>query len=70
MTSKNLTLSDRLFEKGPETEKLITVKEAADMLCISHFTLYGLASDGKIPRVKIGRCVRFRLSDIQKVVRS
>lgn len=51
-------------------ERLIKVKLAAEMLCIAPVTLYHLAANGKIPCVRVGRCVRFRYSDIRKVVNS
>lgn len=52
----------------PAPDRLITVKEAGELLALSKFTLYGMASEGKMPCVKIGRCVRFRLSDIRKLI--
>lgn len=58
---------DRLFDI-PAPDRLITAKEAGALLAMSKFTLYGMASEGKMPCVKIGRCVRFRLSDIRKLI--
>lgn len=47
---------------------LLTVHEAASYLRWSPATLYTLASRRKLPFVKVGRSLRFRRSDIEKLV--
>ena len=50
--------------------RLMTVREAANYLAISVSTLYGWAWQRKVPFVKVGRALRFDLSDLEKFVRS
>jgi excisionase family DNA binding protein len=54
-------------------EKLLTVEEVAEMLGVSTAFVYQHASGSrrpKIPCVKIGRSVRFRLSSIEEFIRA
>lgn len=41
------------------TSELLTIKEFAKIVKIAPKTLYRLASDGKIPCIRIGRNIRF-----------
>ncbi len=71
----NIPVSDRsvnesFFEIEPRQDRLLTVAEVGQILSLSIFTVYGLASEGRLPRVKIGRCVRFRYSDIRNLMNS
>lgn len=52
------------------TQLLITKKEAAELLAISVRHLERLIADGVIKVIRLGRTVRLRLSDIQKLVES
>jgi excisionase family DNA binding protein len=45
---------------------LLTPKQAAESLAISPRKLWGLTASGEIPHVKIGRCVRYPLDDLQR----
>lgn len=47
---------------------LVTDAEAADMLSVCPKTITNLADDGKLPRIRIGRSVRFAVSDLQAFV--
>jgi excisionase family DNA binding protein len=48
---------------------LLMSREAAKLLAVSERTLWGLTVPrGPIPTVKIGRCVRFALTDLQAFV--
>ena len=47
-------------------QKLLTVKEAADLLKVSCFTIYRKALDGKIPSLKVGKLRRFQESSLTK----
>ena len=46
------------------SERLLTVSEAAEFLSISATKLAELGKEGQIPRVRIGRAVRFDRSDL------
>jgi len=45
-------------------ERLIRPAEVAEYLSVSIFHVYRMAREGELPHVKIGRAVRFRLSEI------
>lgn len=44
-------------------EKLITVKDASELLSINPFSLYKMALQRKIPSVKLGKLRRFKESE-------
>ena len=50
-------------------DRLLTVKAAADMLSMQPSTLYDWARERRIASVKIGRALRFRLSDLEKLIK-
>ena len=54
----------------PPPAVLVTLKEAAKLLAISERTLWQLQADGRLPSVRIGRCLRFRVSDIEAFAQS
>lgn len=47
---------------------LVDVKQAASLLGIGRTTLYELINEGAITPVRIGKCVRFPLSDLERFV--
>ena len=49
---------------------LVTAREAADLLAISTRTLWTLTNVGDIPVVRIGRCVRYDVADLQAWIES
>ena len=51
-------------------QKLLNVAEAAEYLGTTTKTLYSKASRREIPTVKIGRSLRFRLGDLEQIVRA
>jgi excisionase family DNA binding protein len=53
--------------KAPE--RLLTADEVADHLGFKTGTIYQKVSQGTIPYVKLGRAVRFRLSEIEEWIR-
>jgi excisionase family DNA binding protein len=55
--------------KLPENDRLLDVREAAAMLGLKPSTLYQWAYERRLPVVKLGRALRFRLSAIQKLIR-
>jgi excisionase family DNA binding protein len=43
---------------------LVNDREASRLLSISRSKFHLLVSDGRIPRLKLGRCARYRRTDI------
>ncbi len=52
------------------TESLLTPAEAAAILKIGRSKLYELIARGSIESVKLGRCRRFRRTDLDRFVRT
>lgn len=58
---------DQSTQTAPD--RLLDVREAAEMLGLKPSTLYQWAYERRIPVVKLfGRALRFRVSDLQKLV--
>jgi excisionase family DNA binding protein len=52
-------------------DRLLTVREAAEMLGVAPSTIYQWSYERRIPSVKLmGRALRFRLSAIEKIIRA
>ena len=49
---------------APASPLLVDTREAAWLLCVSPRTLWTLADTGQIPRLKIGKAVRFDVRDL------
>ena len=47
-------------------DKVLTVKEAANVLAVSAATVYRWAREGLLPRHKMGGSVRFTLEDLER----
>lgn len=47
---------------------LLTVPEAARLLSLSNRTVWGLARSGKLRRIRIGRSLRIRRSDVETLI--
>ena len=47
---------------------LLTPQQAAETLAISPRKLWGMTASGEIPHVRLGRCVRYPLADLQRWV--
>ena len=45
---------------------LLTPQQAAVALAISPRKLWGITDSGEIPHVRVGRCVRYLLDDLQR----
>ena len=45
--------------------RLLKPREAAKFLCVSERTLWSLSNGGGLPRVQIGRAVRYDLTDLR-----
>ena len=48
--------------------RLLKPEEACEVLRVSKPTLYQLSSRGAIRKVKLGACLRFRLSDLEAFI--
>jgi excisionase family DNA binding protein len=59
-------MSTRNYEHSQD--RLLDVKEAAAMLGLKPSTLYQWAYERRLPVVKLGRALRFRLSDLQALI--
>ena len=62
--------ADREFEpSGPGTPELLTAKQVAAMLNVSHRTIYRLVACGELPGpVKVGSASRFPASEVHGFV--
>jgi len=49
-------------------QKLLSKKEVAEAFSVSIRSVERLAARGKLTKVKIGGCVRFRLNEIQAMM--
>ena len=49
--------------------EMLTVAEAADILCISRRTVYRLVESQKIPHMKLSGCVRFEKNILEQWIR-
>ena len=45
---------------------LLSPQEAARALGVSERTLWSLKASGEIPHVRLGRCVRYPVADLQR----
>jgi excisionase family DNA binding protein len=50
------------------SDRLLDVVEAASLLRLRPRTLYKLASERRLPVVKVGRATRFRLSSLLRLI--
>ena len=48
------------------TALLLTPRQAAKALAISPRKLWGMTASREIPHVRVGRCVRYPLDDLQR----
>ena len=53
-----------------ETDCLLKPAEAADYLGLTLATIYTKASRRQLPTVKVGRSLRFRRSDLERIVKA
>ncbi|MGD0390760.1 MAG: helix-turn-helix domain-containing protein [Tepidisphaeraceae bacterium] len=53
----------------PAAVILVDAREAARRLAISPRTLWQLTKDHAMPSIKIGRCVRYRVVDLEEWTR-
>jgi excisionase family DNA binding protein len=53
-----------------ERDRLLKPTEAADYLGFTLATIYTKASRRQLPTVKVGRSLRFRRADLEKIVKA
>lgn len=58
------------MENKEMRDPLLTPEEAAEYLKIGEGTVRNMAAAGQLPKTKIGRSLRFRLSDLNRWVDS
>ena len=56
------------IETAPPEKRLLSVKEVAAFLSVSKATVYVMMERGDLPSVKFGRCRRFWLADVERLV--
>jgi len=56
----------RHSQQDQQEFKLLTIKEVAQILQVSERTIWNLTDSGELPRVRIGRSVRFRMEDVRQ----
>lgn len=49
-------------------KKLVSIKEAAELLGLSDRWVYNRIADGSIPIIKLGGATRISLADLEKIV--
>ncbi len=49
--------------------QLLTIFEAATLLSVAPVTLRKWSQQGRVPIVRLGRAVRMRLADVEKITR-
>ena len=54
---------------SPSTDRLLRVREAADLLGVSVRIIHRLVATGDLHKIKIGTAARFRLSDVEVIMR-
>lgn len=64
--SDRLVINPIITDVGPIAPLLLTSRQAARMLAVSERTLWSLSADQKLPRVLIGRAIRYRLADLER----
>lgn len=58
---------DRMSPPSP-FDRLLKIEEVKEITTLSIRTIFVLAATGVLPRVKIGRASRYRLSDVMQLV--
>jgi len=53
---------------GSDEPALLTAQEAAQFLRVSTRHLWTITASGLIPRIKMGRCVRYQMGDLVRYI--
>jgi excisionase family DNA binding protein len=51
-------------------DRLLSVKDVARRWCVCTATVYGLAKSGRLPCLRVGNSIRFRLEQVEAYERS
>jgi excisionase family DNA binding protein len=62
-------MMNRKLSIEPVAAILIDGREAAHRLAISPRTLWQLTKDRVVPSIRIGKCVRYRMADLEEWTR-
>lgn len=62
-----ISRSDKLAQNSSTEHKLLTTKEAAEILGIAEITIHKMKKNGKIIPVYIGKSVRYPQSEIERL---
>ena len=49
--------------------RLVTVKNAAQILSMNEQVLYRMAADGRLPTYRIGKAIRLDLTELESILR-
>ena len=52
------------------SDRLLSVSQVAEMLCVKESTIYCWSYERRLPTVKLGRALRFRLSVIEAFIKA
>ena len=63
-------MENKFEEQSAIRTRLMTAREAAKYLNISERTLWALSNGGELPRVQIGRAVRYDAADLEAFINS
>jgi excisionase family DNA binding protein len=66
--SKGTQMQKSFEEQSAIEARLMTAREAAKYLNISERTLWTLSNGGDLPRVQIGRAVRYDAADLEAFI--
>jgi excisionase family DNA binding protein len=66
-STRSITMHAESFQAAP---RLLTIRQAAELLNVSISTLYGWVWQRQIPFIKLGRCLRFDLQELEGFIRA
>jgi excisionase family DNA binding protein len=67
-------MSSKFFREGKmkdlefRPKRLVSIKQAAELLGLSDRWLYNKIADGSIPIIKLGGATRIAISDLEQIV--
>ena len=73
MTQEQFESIEKMFDllseyTKPKEEKFLTIKQVAELLGVTEPTLWRWNKEGVLKRVKVGNKVRYKESDVNKVL--
>lgn len=61
-------MSNRLELEKKREKRLYTANDISDMFCIARSTVDSWARQGIITKIKIGKCVRFNVDEVERLM--